>query len=143
MMQKPNNMMLQTLARLIIVIVLSFSIYLLLAGHNSPGGGFVGGLMTASAILILYLSFDIKSIQAVIRFDYVKIVGIGLLLAALTGVISMVFGFPFMKQFFDYFTLPILGEVELTTAMLFDLGVYFVVLASALKIILTIAEDDK
>lgn len=143
MMQKPNNMMLQTLARLIIVIVLSFSIYLLLAGHNSPGGGFIGGLMTASAILILYLSFDIKSIQAVIRFDYVKIVGIGLLLAALTGVISMVFGFPFLKQFFDYFTLPILGEVELTTAMLFDLGVYFVVLASALKIILTIAEDDK
>lgn len=143
MMQKPNNMMLQTLARLIILIVLSFSIYLLLAGHNGPGGGFIGGLMTASAILILYLSFDIKSIQSVMQFDYIKIIGIGLLLASLTGVLSMVFGFPFLKQFFDYFALPILGEVELTTAMLFDLGVYFVVLASALKIILTIAEDDK
>ncbi|MCT1903836.1 Na(+)/H(+) antiporter subunit B [Oceanobacillus sojae] len=143
MMQKPNNMMLQTLARLIILIILSFSIYLLLAGHNSPGGGFVGGLMTASAILILYLSFDLKSIQKAIKFDYIKIIGIGLLFASLTGVVSMLFGFPFLKQFFDYFTLPILGEVELTTAMVFDLGVYFVVLASALTIILTIAEDDK
>lgn len=142
-MQKPNNMMLQTLARLIILIILSFSVYLLLAGHNSPGGGFVGGLMTASAILILYLSFDLKSIQKVIKFDYIKIIGIGLLFASLTGVISMVLGFPFLKHFFDYFTLPILGEVELTTAMPFDFGVYFVVLASALTIILTIAEDDK
>lgn len=143
MMKKPNNMMLQTLARLIILIVLSFSIYLLLAGHNSPGGGFIGGLMTASAILILYLSFGLNSIKKVIRFDYIKIIGIGLLFASVTGVISMVFGLPYLKQFFDYFTLPILGEVELTTALPFDLGVYFVVLASALAIILTIAEDDK
>ncbi|MFD1412897.1 Na(+)/H(+) antiporter subunit B [Oceanobacillus jeddahense] len=142
-MKKPNNMMLQTLARLIILIVLSFSIYLLLAGHNSPGGGFIGGLMTASAILILYLSFGLNSIKKVIRFDYIKIIGIGLLFASVTGVISMVFGLPYLKQFFDYFTLPILGEVELTTALPFDLGVYFVVLASALAIILTIAEDDK
>lgn len=79
-MKKPNNMMLQTLTRLIILIVLSFSIYLLLAGHNSPGGGFIGGLMTASAILILYLSFGLNSIKKVIRFDYIKIIGIGLLL---------------------------------------------------------------
>nr|WP_212929093.1 Na(+)/H(+) antiporter subunit B [Oceanobacillus oncorhynchi] len=142
-MKKPNNMMLQTLTRLIILIVLSFSIYLLLAGHNSPGGGFIGGLMTASAILILYLSFGLNSIKKVIRFDYIKIIGIGLLFASVTGVVSMVFGFPYLKQFFDYFRLPILGEVELTTALPFDLGVYFVVLASALVIILTIAEDDK
>ncbi|CEI84218.1 Na(+)/H(+) antiporter subunit B [Oceanobacillus oncorhynchi] len=142
-MKKPNNMMLQTLTRLIILIVLSFSIYLLLAGHNSPGGGFIGGLMTASAILILYLSFGLNSIKKVIRLDYIKIIGIGLLFASVTGVVSMVFGFPYLKQFFDYFRLPILGEVELTTALPFDLGVYFVVLASALAIILTIAEDDK
>ncbi|MFD1066309.1 Na(+)/H(+) antiporter subunit B [Oceanobacillus locisalsi] len=143
MMKKPNDVMLQTFARLIIMIVLSFSIYLLLAGHNSPGGGFIGGLMTATAILILYLSFDLKSIKKVIRFDYIKIIGIGLLLASLTGVVSMVFGFPYLKQFFDYFTFPILGEVELTTALPFDVGIYLVVLASALAIILTIAEDDK
>lgn len=62
-MKKPNNMMLQTLARLIILVVLSFSIYLMLAGHNSPGGGFIGGLMTASAILILYLSFGLNPIK--------------------------------------------------------------------------------
>ncbi|GAB2569190.1 Na(+)/H(+) antiporter subunit B [Gracilibacillus alcaliphilus] len=140
---KPNDMMLQTLARLIILVVLSFSIYLLLAGHNNPGGGFIGGLMTSSAILILYVAFDMKTIKKAIPIDFVKIIGIGLLFASLTGVVSMLFGYPYLKQFFDYFTIPILGEVELTTALPFDLGVYFVVVGSALTIILTIAEDDK
>ncbi|MEK4301765.1 Na(+)/H(+) antiporter subunit B [Oceanobacillus sp. FSL W8-0428] len=142
-MKKPNNMMLQTLARLIILVVLSFSIYLMLAGHNSPGGGFIGGLMTASAILILYLSFGLNPIKKVIRFDYIKIIGIGLLLPGITGLVSIFFGFSYLKQFFRYFHIPLIGEVELTTALPFDLGVYFVVLASALTIILTIAEDDK
>lgn len=140
---KPNDMMLQTLTRLIILIVLAFSIYLLLAGHNNTGGGFIGGLMTASAVLILYVAFDIKTIKKVIPIDFVKIIGVGLLLASLTGVASMLLGYPFLKQFFDYFSLPILGEVELTTALPFDLGVYLVVVGSALTIILTIAEDDK
>ncbi|WP_370453180.1 Na(+)/H(+) antiporter subunit B [Oceanobacillus sp. CFH 90083] len=143
MMKKPNNMMLQTLARLIILVVLSFSIYLMLAGHNSPGGGFIGGLMTASAILILYLSFGLNPIKKVIRFDFIKIIGIGLLLPGVTGLVSIFLGDSYLKQYFDYFQIPLIGEVELTTALPFDLGVYFVVLASALTIILTIAEDDK
>nr|WP_152656515.1 Na(+)/H(+) antiporter subunit B [Oceanobacillus sp. CFH 90083] len=142
-MKKPNNMMLQTLARLIILVVLSFSIYLMLAGHNSPGGGFIGGLMTASAILILYLSFGLNPIKKVIRFDFIKIIGIGLLLPGVTGLVSIFLGDSYLKQYFDYFQIPLIGEVELTTALPFDLGVYFVVLASALTIILTIAEDDK
>ncbi|MFS0751368.1 Na(+)/H(+) antiporter subunit B [Oceanobacillus sp. 1P07AA] len=140
---KPNDIMLQTFARILIFIILAFSIYLLLAGHNSPGGGFIGGLMTASAILILYLAFDMKTIRKSIPIDFVKIIGIGLLFASITGVVSMLFGFPYLTQFFDYFHIPLLGEVELTTALPFDLGVYFVVVGSALTIILTIAEDDK
>lgn len=140
---KSNDVMLQTFARMLIFIILAFSIYLLLAGHNNPGGGFIGGLMTASAILILYLAFDMKTIRKSIPLDFVKIIGIGLLFASLTGVVSMLFGFPYLTQFFDYFHIPLLGEVELTTALPFDLGVYFVIVGSALTIILTIAEDDK
>lgn len=140
---RPNNMMVQVSIRVISLIIFAFSLYLFLAGHNNPGGGFIGGLMTASAILVLYLAFDMKTIKDVIRFNFTAFIGIGLLLAVGTGIISMLFGFQFLKHFFNTFPIPIFGEIELTTALLFDLGVYFVVVGAALTIILTIAEDEK
>jgi len=139
---KSNDMMLQVSLRLISLIIFTFSLYLFFAGHNSPGGGFIGGLMTASAILGLYLVFDMKTITKAIPFNFSTMIGVGLLFAVTTGIIGTIFGYPFLKQFFGSFHLPILGEFELTTALLFDLGVYLVVVGAALTIILTIAEDD-
>lgn len=140
---KPNDMMLQVSMRLITLIIFVFSFYLFLAGHNNPGGGFIGGLMTASAILVLYLVFDMKTIAKAIPINATTLIGIGLLFAVGTGIVSTVLGFPFLKHFFDEFQFPIFGDVELTTALSFDLGVYFVVVGSALTIILAIAEDEK
>jgi len=139
---KPNDMMIQTSMRLITLIVFAFSFYLFFAGHNSPGGGFIGGLMTASAILVLYLAFDRKKINKAIRFNFTTIIGVGLLLAVGTGMVSMLFDFPFITHFFGYFNFPVFGKVELTTALSFDLGVYLVVVGAAMSIILAIAEDD-
>ncbi|EOT30605.1 Na(+)/H(+) antiporter subunit B [Enterococcus saccharolyticus] len=140
---RPNDMMLQVAIRIISLIMFTFSFYLFLAGHNNPGGGFIGGLMTAIAILVLYLAFDMKTVKQAIRIDFPKLIGIGLLLAVCTGTLSVIFGYPFLTQFFDYFQLPVFGEIELTTALLFDLGVYLVVVGVALTIILAIAEDEK
>lgn len=134
--------MLQTLTRILVFLILAFSIYLLFAGHNQPGGGFIGGLMTASGIVLLYLSFDIKLVKKSLPINFITVIGIGLLLTVATGIASMLLGYPFLTQFFDYFHLPILGEAELTTAMPFDIGVYLVVIGAAVTIILTIAEDD-
>lgn len=139
---KSNLLVLHTITRIVSFIILSFSIFLFFAGHNNPGGGFIGGLMTASALLLLYVSFDIKTIKRVLPFNYAHIIAIGLLLAILTGLNSLLFGDPFLTQYFEYYDLPILGETELTTALPFDLGIYLVVVAIALLIILTIAEDD-
>jgi len=139
---RPNDMMLQVSMRVISLIIFTFSFYLFLAGHNSPGGGFIGGLMTATAILVLYLVFDMKTITKAIPINFTTVIGIGLLFAAFTGIISIVFGYPFLTQFFGYIQIPLFGEVELTTALLFDLGVYLVVVGAALTIILAIAEDD-
>lgn len=139
---KPNNMMLQTGIRYITFIVFAFSIYLFFTGHNNPGGGFIGGLMTASAILLLYLAFDKKWVSKTVSFNFNTIIGVGLLLAVSTGIVSMFFDSPFLTQFFDYFHFPIFGEVELTTALPFDLGVYLVVVGAAMSIILAIAGDD-
>lgn len=137
-----NNISLHTIAQISMFIILSFSIYLLFAGHNNPGGGFIGALMTASAIVLLYISFDLKTIQAVIPFYYPYFIGTGLIIAMGTGVSSVFFGYPFLTQFFDHASLPILGEVELTTALVFDIGVFITVIGVALLIITTIAEDD-
>nr|WP_268870909.1 Na(+)/H(+) antiporter subunit B [Halalkalibacter akibai] len=139
---KSNELMLHTLTRVVTFIILAFSVYLFFAGHNNPGGGFIGGLMTASALLLMYLGFDMKSMKKALPFNYTHMIAIGLLIAIATGVSSMLFGYPFLTQFFEYYQLPILGETELTTALPFDLGVYLVVVAIALTIILTIAEDD-
>ncbi|MGJ9381658.1 Na(+)/H(+) antiporter subunit B [Salipaludibacillus neizhouensis] len=139
---KTNYLMLHTITRIVTFIILSFSIYLFFAGHNSPGGGFIGGLMMASGLILLYLSFDLKTIKRVLPFDYSTLIATGLLIALLTGFNGLLFGDPFLTQYFDYFELPILGEVELTTALPFDLGVFIVVVAITLLIILTIAEDD-
>ena len=140
---KSNDMMLQTITRVVSYIILVFSIYLLLAGHNNPGGGFIGGLMTASAILIMYLAFDMKTMKKAISFDFTKLIGVGLLFAVGTGLATMLLDYPFLTHFFGYVNFPIFGEVELTTAMPFDFGVYLVVVGIAITIILTIAEDDK
>jgi multicomponent Na+:H+ antiporter subunit B len=139
---RKNLLMLHTVTKIVAFIILSFSVFLFFAGHNNPGGGFIGGLMTAAALLLLYVAFDLKTIKRVIPFNYTTMIAIGMLIAIGTGVASMLGGFPFLTQFDRYVTLPILGKVHLTTALPFDLGVYLVVVGVALLSILTIAEDD-
>ncbi|OIJ16186.1 Na(+)/H(+) antiporter subunit B [Anaerobacillus arseniciselenatis] len=137
-----SSLMLHTITRIVAFIILSFSVFLFFAGHNNPGGGFIGGLMTAAGLLLLYVSFDLKTIKRVIPFNYTTMIATGMLLAIGTGVVSMFLGDAYLTQYFDYFQLPILGETELTTALPFDLGIYLVVVGVALLSILTIAEDD-
>ncbi|WP_010649146.1 Na(+)/H(+) antiporter subunit B [Oceanobacillus massiliensis] len=141
-MYKPNNMILQTTTSLIAFILLGFAVYLLLAGHNSPGGGFVGGLMTSGAILLLYMAYGIETVKKMLPVNYTMLIPIGLLLAVGTGIGSFIFNVPFLSHTFGYFTFPVFGEVELATAMLFDFGVYFTVVGVMMTIILTIADDQ-
>lgn len=140
-MYKPNNLILRTTTSLIAFILLGFAVYLLLAGHNSPGGGFVGGLMTSAVIILLYVTHGIEAVQKMIPINFRKIIPIGLLIALLTGVGSFIFNVPFLTQTFGTFYFPFFGEVELATAMLFDIGVYITVLGATITIIYTIAAD--
>lgn len=139
---KKNLLLLHTLTRIVVFIILSFSIYLFFAGHNNPGGGFIGGLMTAAALLLLYVSFDLKSIKKVLPFNFTIMIAVGLLFSIGTGIASMLFGFSFLTHFDKYVNFPILGKTHLTTAVSFDLGVYLVVIGISLLSILSIAEDD-
>lgn len=142
-MIRPNNLILRTTSSLIAFILLGFAIYLLIAGHNSPGGGFVGGLMTSAAVLLMYMSYGtdmIKRIQ-LLPVNFTLLIPIGLLTAILTGMGSFVFNAPFLTHTFGTFTIPVFGEIELATAMLFDIGVFLTVLGATITIILTISND--
>ena len=141
-MYKPNNIILKSTSSIIIFILFGFALYLLLAGHNSPGGGFVGGLTTSAAVLLMFMAYGEKTVNKVLPLNFVFFIPLGLLIAILTGLGALLFNVPFLTHTFGVVNLPIIGELELATAMLFDLGVYFTVFGTTMTIILTIASDQ-
>lgn len=142
-MKNYNDLILRTMTQLIAFILLGFSVYLFFAGHNSPGGGFIGGLMTAAAFILMYITYGFDNMSKVLPINFRAVLTIGLLVATLSGIGAFVFGEPFLTQTFGYFNLPIMGETELATAMIFDLGVYLTVVGVTMTIILTIATNQK
>ncbi|BBP91976.1 Na(+)/H(+) antiporter subunit B [Bacillus safensis] len=137
-----NDMLLQVTTKITAFIILLFSLHLFLAGHNNPGGGFIGGLMSAAAVVLLLLAYDLKTVRRILPFDFIYVTGAGLLVAILTGMGSFLFGAPFLSHAFDYFQLPFLGKTELATAVLFDIGVYLVVVGVTMTIIQMIGEKE-
>ncbi|AXH99682.1 Na(+)/H(+) antiporter subunit B [Sporosarcina sp. PTS2304] len=139
---KTNDVILQTTAKVVFFIIFLFSIHIFFTGHYAPGGGFVGGLLTTGAIVLLLLAFDLRTIQQILPFNFTIVTAIGLLLALGTAAGSIAFNVPFFTHAFDDFTLPLFGTTSLHTAMLFDSGVYLVVVGSAITIIQSIGGDD-
>lgn len=137
-----KDVILQTATKVLTFIILTFSIYVLFAGHHNPGGGFIGGLITASALVLLYITFDAKTVRTMIPVDYKVMGAVGVLLAISTGAGALLFDAPFLTQSFSSIPLPLLGETELATAVLFDLGVYFAVIGTTMTIIMSISEDE-
>ncbi|ASF39560.1 multisubunit sodium/proton antiporter, MrpB subunit [Halobacillus alkaliphilus] len=140
-MTRTNDIILRATTTLIAFIILGFSIYLFFAGHNAPGGGFIGGLMTSAAFVLMYMAYGIRSMEKILPINFRYIIPVGLIIALGTGIGSFIFGQPFLSQTYAYFQLPILGKTELATALLFDLGVYLTVVGITMTIILTIAND--
>ncbi|MFT4412988.1 Na(+)/H(+) antiporter subunit B [Fredinandcohnia humi] len=139
---KTNDLILQTCTKVIVFIILAYALNLFFAGHYTPGGGFVGGLITAAAIVLLLLAFDLTTVKKILPFDFKKVTALGLLFAAGTGIGGFLFDVPFLTHTFGYFDLPILGETGLATAVIFDTGVYLVCVGISMTIIQTIGEDD-
>lgn len=139
---KTNDIILQTVTKFTLFIIILFSIHLFFAGHYYPGGGFVGGLMTSGAIVLLLLAFDIKTVKELLPLNYLKIIAIGLLFSVGTGTGALAFGLPFLTHAFTYVDLPLLGKTSLHTAVLFDTGVFLVVIGVTMTIIQTIGESE-
>lgn len=132
---EPHPVMLSMVARLVLPIALLVSAYIFLRGHNMPGGGFIAGLITAVALTLQYMSGGLVWAQERMLTHFRPLIGSGILIATATGMGSWLFGRPFLTSAFGHFHWPLVGEFELATAMLFDLGVYITVVGATLLIL--------
>lgn len=134
-----STLIFRTIAPLLTVVMLVFSVFVLLRGHNEPGGGFIGGLVAAAAIAIYGIARGDYAARRALRLDPLAIAGAGLMLAALSGLISLPLDLPFLTGLWSEY-----GEVTVSTPTLFDIGVYLVVFGtlSAVALGLEAGEDE-
>ena len=138
-----SSLILRKAARYLFPVIILFSIYALLRGHNDPGGGFVGGLAAASAFVLYELAFDVKATKTILQVDSLSLIGWGLLMACGSGVFSMLSGQAFLTS--QWIEIPISPEwhIKIGLPLLFDAGVYLVVLGVTLAIILSLANHRR
>jgi multicomponent Na+:H+ antiporter subunit B len=128
-----NTLIFRTMAPIIATAMVLFSIIVLLRGHNDPGGGFIGGLIAASAAAIYGMARGVSEVRRILRFNPLAYAGFGVVLSGVVGLISMLFGVPFMTALW----LP--GYVFGVPGA-FDVGVYFVVFGTMTAIILALED---
>ncbi|OUM98320.1 MAG: hypothetical protein BAA04_05680, partial [Firmicutes bacterium ZCTH02-B6] len=122
-----NPVIVPAVSRVLFYMVLVFSLYLFFRGHNHPGGGFAAGVMAASAVVIWALAYERTAALAMVPVHPRFLIGTGLAIMAAVGLAGVVAGQPFLTHAFVHWHVPGVGEVELASASLFDLGVAFAV----------------
>ena len=137
-----NTLIYRTIAPVITALMLLFSVFVLLRGHNEPGGGFIGGLIAASAFAVFGIAFGVRSVRRAIVFHPLSIAGFGLLVATLSGIVSVFSSVPFMTGLWIYPSL-VGVEVPLATVISFDIGVYLVVVGGFTSIASALAESER
>ena len=135
-----QTLIFRTIAPFLCALMILFSIFVCLRGHNEPGGGFIGGLIAASAFAVYGIAYGVSAVRKAIIVHPMAVAGFGLLCGTLTGLVSLFLGQPFFTGqwiFFDIFG----AKLALSTPMFFDIGVYCVVVGSITSIALALEED--
>ncbi|MBV6656222.1 MAG: Na(+)/H(+) antiporter subunit B [Devosiaceae bacterium] len=136
-----NTLILRTFAPFLTTLMMLFSVFVLLRGHNEPGGGFIGGLIAASALAIYGISNGVPAVRRAMWAHPAHLAGSGLFLSGLSGLPPLFYDLPFMTGLWT--TIIVLGvEVKLSNIVFFDIGVYLVVLATIGGIALTLEERE-
>jgi multicomponent K+:H+ antiporter subunit A len=130
------------LIRLLFPFILVTAAFLLLRGHNLPGGGFVAGLTVSVAIILQYMAGGIRWAESRMLVRPVHWIALGLLAAALTGAGACLAGVPFLTSYFAYRQVPLLGKVPISSALLFDLGVFALVIGATVLILIALAHQS-
>ncbi|HBA84438.1 MAG TPA: Na(+)/H(+) antiporter subunit B [Verrucomicrobia bacterium] len=136
-----NSLILQIAARYLHPLLLLYSWFLLLSGHNDPGGGFTGGLVAAASFALYMIAYGVEQTRRALRVDPLQLAGAGLLIAVLSGLLGMFRPAAFLTGVWIAAPFPVWGVLDAGTPMLFDLGVYLVVMGVSIKLVFTFAED--
>ncbi|WP_297426151.1 monovalent cation/H+ antiporter subunit A [uncultured Acinetobacter sp.] len=141
----PSPLMLRMTASWILPLALVVSVYIFLRGHNLPGGGFIAGLVTAMALVIQYIALGQDRAEQMLNAQsgrlYEVWIGAGLVIAGLSGIGSWFWGRPFLTSAHIYVSPPVLGEMHLASAALFDLGVYITVVGATMLLISVLGDS--
>ena len=137
---KPS-LILRTATRLLVSMILVFSVYLLLRGHNSPGGGFSGALVAATGFAMYIMAEGAASMRQALRIDPNRMIVFGMVLALGSGLIAVIAGHPFLTGI--WWTVTTVGDakIALGTPFFFDIGVFAIVLGAILTLLLALEED--
>jgi multicomponent K+:H+ antiporter subunit A len=128
--------------RLMFPLIMVFALYLLVRGHNLPGGGFVAGLTMAVALILQYMAGGVRWAEARLNLQPVRLIGLGLLTACATGLGAWLFAHPFLTSHTEHVTLPLLGELHVPSAFLFDIGVFLLVVGATLLILIALSHQS-
>jgi multicomponent K+:H+ antiporter subunit A len=138
-----SPLLLVVASRWLLPLALVVSIYILLRGHNAPGGGFVAGLITSVALVLQYIAHGTVSAAARLRLDYGRLAATGLLVAGATGIAAWAFGKPFLTSAHAEPVVPGLGALALASVALFDVGVYLGVVGTTMLAIVSLATASR
>jgi multicomponent K+:H+ antiporter subunit A len=127
---------------LLFPVIALTALHLLLRGHDQPGGGFVAGIVMAVAFILLYMANGTIWVEARLQVLPVRWMGIGLLLAGGTGSAAALFSRPFLTSSFSYYEMPLIGAVPLASALLFDLGVFALVVGTTVLMLVALAHQS-
>ncbi|MEF8936965.1 MnhB domain-containing protein [Halobacteriaceae archaeon SHR40] len=145
-----TTVIMRTTARIVVPIILVVAISLFLQGHSLPGGGFIGGVLTVAAFTLIYVAYSLDYLEVGVldrEVDYDRQIGehrtvtayrrlfkFGLAVTVGSGLAALLFDEPFLSQDYEYVHLPLFGEIELASAVVFDIGIFCVVVGGLLTI---------
>jgi multicomponent K+:H+ antiporter subunit A len=130
------------IVQLMAPVIVLFGLHLFLRGHDLPGGGFAAGITVSVALVLRYMARGARWVEVRLRVAPLRWIGAGLLLAVSTGLGSIAFGYPFLTSHSRHAEVPLLGELPLATAMLFDLGVFCVVVGATSLMLVALAHQS-
>ncbi|WP_255196759.1 MnhB domain-containing protein [Halorarius litoreus] len=154
--ERETTVIAKTVTRTVVPLIIVVAIALLFQGHNLPGGGFIAGVLTCTAVALTYIIYGIEFIQRdLLGVDgagpgvlaglprwYARLFAVGLALAVVSGIVAMLLGYPFLTQAVVFLKgVPVYEEFEVASAFAFDLGVYFVVVGGLMTIVAVVGRE--
>jgi len=134
-----DSIILRTTARLALPLLLLLALFMLVRGHNLPGGGFIGGLLAAAGMILQIVAFGPERAYALLPIDYLKLAAFGVVFAAFWGLLGLFAGQPYMDAFWIPDPIPGIGKIG--TPVLFDVGVFLTVIGVTVQLALVLAEE--